>query len=1602
MGQIIKTPVTEEQVRETETTAYFEREITRLQEVIGEEIENRKNADSEIGSDLTLEKLTRENADAEIMAALTAETENRTLAINTAKDELNASISNVRQDLNDAVENLETEIQNKDDAQRAATALLNSKLENEITNRTAADANLREDLNNAVTNLNAAIDAESTARSQEIADTQAAIMVSLGDLQAAQSITNTNLRDQIQNQASTQSANLATLNQRLNQEISDRTTEDTNLSSAISNEVTDRQTAITNLQNTLTSLINTKSTATLNSAKSYTDSKFNAISNSLNDFSAPTSSANGKRGLVPAPPAGYEDAVLTAKGWQIIEFTPPVDERIDILFVPYSLVEMIYNGETQTPIWYLYDSTQLEIGGTTSAKNAGTYTVTFTPKSGYKWSDTQDNSPKSVTWTMEKLKLNIPYEVVLSYYYDGTEQEFLLHDFDSTYETISGNKATNVGTYTAIISLKDTNNTVWSDNTTSNKTIEWHMEEVVLSASQSSGFAQVGTLTYTGSNLAPKIQHYDYRIHVLSGTTSAKNAGTYTLKISPQTNMKWNDGTTTAKDVEWKIDPAPLAKPTLENNLLSYTGSNQTVVINGYNSSYMTRSGTITAKAAGDYTVTFALKDTNHVWEDLTTDNVNLDWSISLNKVTPPKWPFTTASYSLNYSGEEQTAPVRNYNEELMTAEGTWKATTVGDYSLTFTLKDASYTWTDGTTAPITLNWKIKALEIKSPSLKYTEYEYNGAEFTPELVYKLSGSILSEYNLTYYQKWCTITGDTSAANVGNYTITLTLKDNVNTYFGGQVAYARVPHDLTWQITRAKLTEEMSSGFEQVGTLTYYLGRTQRPTIQNFDSTYHDITGNSAINAGTYTATITPKENYTWSDGTTTAKNVTWTINRKPIAKPIITTTVHTYDGKYHSATVANWSGREFQRYGDGYVEGTGYVGMILPGDYTCYFTPNDSCEWEDDGATDPIYVDFKILKATVARPAATSTYFVSDGSTKVLEFENYDETLMTLGGVYSAANVGNYTATFTLKKPTCYQFDGLTAATYEIHWEIGGQAIPIPTGSTYQVVTSSKMSWYVVLNGYDVNLMTKANTTNGRDANANGFYFGATVSVVESKVSSWFDDSHTSKIKASTVSLKDKTNYTWSDGTTADKSILVNLEPYALPDYFSTLAQDVTITYDGTAHKWTEGFSAIAGDSDLATNGLFLFCTGGGTKDAATSFTNAGSYEITLTPRNCCTWADGSYGAKTFTFTIEKAEPSFTVTVSDGSTFEVIGGVPAESIYYRTNFTPKKLTRTFTVTSKTGDGIITKTLHKAWNYFFESTFDSTAGKLTLTGIRSYHITAETWEEGETLLDSPDYVARTDIEYSIEIYLSETANYKRSRHFRIVPLKIALRLNDLSWAKIATWARNGTLAENFDVGETKKLTVKGSLGDLSFGSGTELVAVLMGINHNATIEGDKRAHFAVFRTAGSHLTQWEVLSPLNFSEGMTGSDGAAFTFNYDPDNFYSLIDGGPAAYIRECKKYNGREYEIKKIWRMSWYEWRGTTHASWLPSGYSEDYSFQERYDFFAAGNTFQTMTYEGHLYLYFGNWSRSTDGTNYLGLYMGRMYADNPCLQYGFVPCFTV
>lgn len=66
---------------------------------------------------------------------------------------------------------------------------------------------------------------------------------------------------------------------------------------------------------------------------------------------------------------------------------------------------------------------------------------------------------------------------------------------------------------------------------------------------------------------------------------------------------------------------------------------------------------------------------------------------------------------------------------------------------------------------------------------------------------------------------------------------------------------------------------------QSGTLTYN-ANSQTPSWSGYDTAKMTIGGTtSGTTAGSYTATFTPKTDYRWSDGTTTAKEVAWTIGK---------------------------------------------------------------------------------------------------------------------------------------------------------------------------------------------------------------------------------------------------------------------------------------------------------------------------------------------------------------------------------------------------------------------------------------------------------------------------------------------------------------------------------------------------------------------------------------------------------------------------------------------------------------------------------------------------------------------------------------------------
>ena len=84
---------------------------------------------------------------------------------------------------------------------------------------------------------------------------------------------------------------------------------------------------------------------------------------------------------------------------------------------------------------------------------------------------------------------------------------------------------------------------------------------------------------------------------------------------------------------------------------------------------------------------------------------------------------------------------------------------------------------------------------------------------------------------------------------------------------------------TGRITAIPNRVKLSAVPAQSGSLTY-TGAELTPTFSNYNTTQLTIGGvTKGTNAGTYKATFTPTADYCWSDGSTAAKEVSWTIGK---------------------------------------------------------------------------------------------------------------------------------------------------------------------------------------------------------------------------------------------------------------------------------------------------------------------------------------------------------------------------------------------------------------------------------------------------------------------------------------------------------------------------------------------------------------------------------------------------------------------------------------------------------------------------------------------------------------------------------------------------
>ena len=242
------------------------------------------------------------------------------------------------------------------------------------------------------------------------------------------------------------------------------------------------------------------------------------------------------------------------------------------------------------------------------------------------------------------------------------------------------------------------------------------------------------TVTYTAVNKETTVATpltdsttLEKGVYTVNAVFSGDKAGNYDITVTAaKLTVKEYDGTVTK-----------VAAP-VENTGLVYNASTQDGITHNQANygDYYTVSGTASATNAGDYSVTVTLKDkTNYVWDDNTTADKTVEWTISKATAT-----LTTSNVSnITYDGVVH-APTATYIDvsgdtvnavTAITKDGTVinanDVKNACEYTLTASLKDkTNYVWADNNTnVDKTYNWTIDELYLKFSGI--IEIDYGGS-----------------------------------------------------------------------------------------------------------------------------------------------------------------------------------------------------------------------------------------------------------------------------------------------------------------------------------------------------------------------------------------------------------------------------------------------------------------------------------------------------------------------------------------------------------------------------------------------------------------------------------------------------------------------------------------------------------------------------------------------------------------------------------------------------------------------------------------------------------------------------------------------------------
>ena len=235
--------------------------------------------------------------------------------------------------------------------------------------------------------------------------------------------------------------------------------------------------------------------------------------------------------------------------------------------------------------------------------------------------------------------------------------------------------------------------------------------------------------------------------------------------------------------------------------------------------------------------------------------------------------------------------------------------------------------------------------------------------------------------------------------------------------------------------------------------------------------------------------------------------------------------------------------------------------------------------------------------------------------------------------------------------------------------------------------------------------------------------------------------------------------------------------------------------------------------------------------------------------------------------------------------------------------TVKAVLDDYSVSGEAGSGgTVTLTVTKTGSYTVNATYknalsNSKAVQVSESG-QEYPVSVEfitltvTAPAGSTITAKNGASTLTDTGGTVKFYLPNTGTWTVSaslgsdstssevqcndyQNYSVELAYVPETLNDATWAQLHELSASGKLGDYYDVGDGKNVTLNGTVGILNL-SNLVITAFILGFNHNAALEGNNKAHFALGKISSKQV----ALCDSRYDDS-TG--GTCFHMNSSDDN-----------------------------------------------------------------------------------------------------------------------